>query len=247
MQRATAQLAILGPLIDAGDRYDDAVQRRDELAEARAAIHPYVAEQLLTVLAEEKARVTREHDAAVAERESLKTAGKALVPRRDALIAERAGAGGDRLAEIDRETARQQQSHEERAERRSRYDLRLNEAGLEAVVDARVFYERVAEIAAAIEQNGRIAESIEERQLPLSRRRFALEADRERVETEITERENRRSNVDPRLDAVRTKLCDALGYSVDQVPFAGEFVRSRAGARKNGERRQSACSAASPR
>lgn len=224
VQRATAQLAILVPLVEAGDRYDDAVQRRDELAEARAAIHPYVAEQMLTVLAEERSRVTTEHEAAIAERESLKTASKSIVPRRDALIAERAGAGGDRLAEIDRETARQQQAHDERAERRSRYDLRLNEAGLETVADAQAFYERVAEIAAAIERNGQSAESIEERQLPLSRRRFALEADRDRVETEIAERENRRSNVDPRLDAVRTKLCDALGYPADRVPFAGELI-----------------------
>lgn len=224
VQRATAQLAVLDPLVEAGDRYDSATARRDHLVAARAAIDPYVAEAMLIALAEERERVEHVIEAATGEQDRRRRARHALVPERDRLIAERAGAGGDRLAEIDRELARLGPEFERRSEARARYGLRLEEVGLEDVDDETAFTTRkiAAEQARVRLQDAR--DDIATRQEPLGRRRFELEAARERAEDELRQLEGRRSNLDVPLLRMRDRLCAALGLDESRVPFAGELI-----------------------
>ncbi|MBS1905070.1 MAG: hypothetical protein JST33_00555 [Actinobacteria bacterium] len=222
VQRATAQLAVLDPLVEAGDRYDAATARRDELTESRAAVDPYVAEAMLATLAAEVARVDDATATATAEREQLRAARSAVTPERDRLIAERAGAGGDRLAELERELARLAPELERRAESRARYVLRLEEAGLDDVDDAHGFALRRTEMQSAQESVQTTRAAVAERQDPLGRRRFELETAHARVSAELETAG--RSNFDGGLLDVRDRLCTALGLDEARVPFAGELI-----------------------
>ncbi|WP_206475305.1 ATP-binding protein [Microbacterium sp. KRD172] len=224
VQRATAQLAVLDPLVEAGDRYDAAIDRRDDLTASRAAVDPYVAEAMLVALADESTRVEGARTKAGEQQERMRAARQALVPERDRLIAERAGAGGDRLVEIDRALPRLDEELDRRSEARARYLSRLEDAGLDPVTDAGGFAVRRVDAERARSEADAAREGVGARQEPLGRRRFELDAALTRTNDELAILQGRRSNLDSKLLAVRDRLCAGLGLDEQQVPFAGELI-----------------------
>ncbi|GMA28809.1 ATP-binding protein [Arenivirga flava] len=224
VQRATAQLAILDPLMESGDRYDAAVARHADLVAARRAVDPFVADAMLVALADETTRIDAECVAVWSDQEGRTARRREMVPRRDGLIAERAGAGGDRLTMIDLDLDRLARERERRAENHARHAIRLDEAGLEPVADEASFRERLLEAAQANDGIGLEREALREQQAPLSRRRFEAEAERARLREELAAVDGRRSNLDRRLLQVRERLCTALALEEWQLPFAGELI-----------------------
>lgn len=224
VRRARDQLDSLRPLVATADKYDATSARRAGAVAKRDAVRFYVAERRLLLLTDEMATheatsLARRSDLAEGERRR-----RALGTVRDGLIAERAGAGGDRITALERaaETAGQQEA--ERRDRRTGFDDRVRTAGIAPVVDAAGF--------------AQLTEELGQRQAGVRLRRH--EVDRLREETSVALGDLRRQSEETRaeLDSlagrtsnlpgsqldVRARLCEAVAAPAEELPFAGELL-----------------------
>lgn len=222
--RAREQLEALQPLVATADRYDEALERRAQTEQRRAALRLFIAELRIRLLQEE---ITQNQEGRALQREAERGAEhqrSVLEQARAHLIAERAGAGGDRLGELERELAAAAQQARERRERRTGFDDRVQLAGLTPVQDAagfRALAERLVHTRAQLElrkqdlheqQAGRIAE--------------LNDAKRQSQETraELVSLAGRTSNLPASQVDIRAQLCVDLGLEDSELPFAGELL-----------------------
>jgi uncharacterized protein YPO0396 len=222
--RAREQLAALAPLVTTGDRYDDAVGRRDDAQHQRDAVRLYVAEMRVRLLAaeidaDEEIRAARARDA---ERVGVQL-GEAK-QEREALIAQRAAAGGDRVARLEREAEAARTQADERRERRGRFDAHVANAGLDAVADAESFARLGATVATTrstldarrTELGPQLEQAIAER--------ADLRRQGEQTRAELASLAGRTSNLPASQLDVRAQLRDELGVDEEELPFAGELI-----------------------
>ncbi|SEB48449.1 Uncharacterized protein YPO0396 [Paramicrobacterium humi] len=224
VQRATAQLAHLGPLMAASDRYEAAVNRRDRSTAEREALVPFAAEMTLDVL-------TAAIDAAQAElgaqrdvQADLERTRGSLVTRRESLHAERLGAGGDRLGQIDAEVPVAEELVKQRSDRRARFDDHVHRAGLDAVTDTASFRSRVVDAASARDSARAERVRLNETKNPLVLEHGTLKVQARELDGEIASLKERRNNLPRDLVRVREELRSALDIDVTELPFVGELV-----------------------
>ncbi|MFV4913994.1 ATP-binding protein [Microbacterium lacticum] len=227
VRTAIDQLAVLAPLVAAGDRYDDAAARHAGLTDQRSAVVPYLAERVRELLDGEIGVREGEVTALESQRADVDRRRADLVPIRDRLKLERAGVGGDRLKELDVEIPRAGLERDSRADRRRKYDALLQGAQLAPVEDAADFLSRSEEAQLL---RGRLDErlgALKDRRDPLFVQRTDLRRSRTAAQEEIDRLRDGRSNVGRDLDRVRAALCDALDLDTDELPFAGELLDVR--------------------
>ncbi|MGB6056778.1 MAG: SbcC/MukB-like Walker B domain-containing protein, partial [Microthrixaceae bacterium] len=218
------QLAALEPLVEAAVAYDDATERRTGYEHQSDAVRFYIAELRSRLLAAEIAQHQGERRDATQELLRLDEQEIHLGSERDGLITERAGAGGDRIGELERLEQVARADIETRRSKLGRYSDLLVTADLNPVGDANGF--------------ARAANSANERGSSLAgelQNLDELHADhmvrRNQVSSEITETtqdleslRGRRSNLPRNLLEVRDALCRDLRVDADDLPFAGELI-----------------------
>ncbi|GAB3850173.1 hypothetical protein GCM10029963_35980 [Micromonospora andamanensis] len=131
--KAREQLAELHPLLDACDAYDGHEAQIASLDAQRSALPYFCARGKAELF---RAEVTTHSSALAAEQAALagvKGRIAELGQRRDRLTLERAGHGGDRVAELERQVSETETAREERRRRFDRYAGLLAEAGLAPV------------------------------------------------------------------------------------------------------------------
>ncbi|MFP5321673.1 MAG: ATP-binding protein, partial [Acidimicrobiia bacterium] len=146
--RAREQLAALEPLVAAADAYDEASAQRTEFEHQRDAVRFYIAELRSQLLDDEISEYENQRSRAERDLEELEEEAGLLGLRRDALIADRARAGGDRIGELERIESEAQGDVQQRRERHSQYARLLETAGLDPVSDVAGFT-RAGEAASA--------------------------------------------------------------------------------------------------
>ncbi|QTX04957.1 ATP-binding protein [Agromyces archimandritae] len=224
VRRAGQQLELLGPLIAAADRFDDAAARHGEHLLDRDSVVPYVSERLVDLLTSAIDEETAALDELDVRRSESVAAREALVPERTRLTLARVGVGGDRLRELERDIPRAADLHDERVERRRIFALRLTDAGLAPVETGEEFRERRADAARAEDDAAAAAASLKQRRDPLFEQRAELRRGRKSLADERDGLELRRNNLPAELDAVRRRMTEALGLDGDDLPFAGELL-----------------------
>lgn len=222
--RAREQLAALDPVVAAAGAYDDATERRTLLQNQHDAIRFYMAELRSGLLEKEIAQYRKDRSLAEHELQQLGARAAGLGHRRDALITERAGAGGDRIAELERVERTARAEAESRRDKRGRYAELLVTAGLDPVSDELGFKR-------ALEATASLGVSLADQQQGLDSRHGDQLFDREKLSRAIGETNDdlvslrsRRSNLPRKLLEVRSAMCDDLGLDIDDLPFAGELV-----------------------
>lgn len=222
--RAREQLAALEPLVEAAHAYDDATERRAQFQHEGDAVRFYIAE-LRSGLLEVEIEQHRE-DRIRAEQELARLGEQAtgVGRRRDALITERAGAGGDRITELERIASVARADVESRRVKAGRYAELLAAAGMDPAGDEPGFVR-------ALEEAGALGSSLADQLQGLDGRHGDRMFDRERLSRVIEETNNdleslrgRRSNLPRKLLEVRSAMCGDLGLQIDDLPFAGELV-----------------------
>ena len=134
--KAREQLDVLTPLVATADQYDAAVAESQALETQRASVRLFIAELHAELLDEE---ITAHDDEVVAltlSRADAQHRLQVLSADRDRLIEERAGAGGDRIAELERVARDASAEAQDRLRRRSAFDEALRTAGQGPVDDA---------------------------------------------------------------------------------------------------------------
>lgn len=222
--RAREQLAALEPLVEAAVAYDDATERRTRFENQHDAVRFYIAELRSQLLAAEIAEHETQRSRAAEELVLLDEQETHLGGERDALITERAGAGGDRIGELERVEQDARADIEARRTKHGRYTERLAAAGLDPVTDAHGF-------ARAAKAADTLRSSLADQQQALDQQRADHLVKRNQVNQEIGETtedldslRGRRSNLPRNLLDARATMCGDLRLDADDVPFAGELI-----------------------
>jgi uncharacterized protein YPO0396 len=227
VRRAKDQLAALDPLVALCDRHDDAAARRTAAERQRDAVRTYVSELAIRLLGEELARHDATRQARRDEAADVARQRDDLVPQRDALIEERAVAGGDRLGELERSIAEWRAREGERRDRRARFAALLEAAGLHGADDAASFADRRIEaqqLAGTVLERGR---ELDEAHAGHRARRETIDQAGVELRAELQSLAARRSNLPRASLLLRERLCADLGLDAAELPFAGELIDVR--------------------
>lgn len=224
VRRATDQLQLLGPLIEASDRYDAAMARRNRHAQERDALVVFIAELTLEVLADALRASEHALSEAEAERDEMQCERAALAPRREALQAERIGAGGDRIGALDAAIPEAEKHLAQRTRKRDRYDELIAESGLAPVDNAEAFRSRAQEVHAAKGHLEAKQRELSGEKDPLALEHRDLKQQSRTIADEISSLEARRNNLPQRLVDIRRDLSVNLGVAEEELPFAGELI-----------------------
>jgi uncharacterized protein YPO0396 len=224
VKRAREQLAALGPLVATGAKYDAALTRRAATEQQRDAVRLFVAELRMRLLDSEIDGQLRVRGQRAAEASDAAARQALLVQEREGLIAARAQAGGDRVGELERQAEDHRRTAETRRGRRERFDARLSDAGLPAVVDATGFGAltvRLPELAATAVAD---REGLDHRFVEVSGRLRDLETAGNETRAELVSLAGRTSNLPSGQLDLRAQLCHDLDIAEAELPFAGELL-----------------------
>lgn len=224
VSRAREQLEALRPLVATSDRYDDALARRGDLEQQRDAARLYFAELRIGLLSAEIEANTQLRDECANQIRVRREATEGLAREREDLITARAGADGNRVAELERLADEATTQAAQRRERRSRFDSRVSDAGLNAVPDSIGF----SALAAVVREQSTIVAAaqagLDDKVAELTGRRQEWRRLGEETRAELASLASRTSNLPSSQLAVRRQLCHDLDLSDDDVPFAGELL-----------------------
>ncbi len=224
VKRAREQLEALDPVVVTAAKYDAALAQRESLEHERSAVRLFIAELRSGLFGDEIAALESEGLGLLKEQDAAKAHQQKLKHEHDALIEERAKAGGDRIGELERLAEEARAQAQSRRHARTRFDGAIADAELEPVACAEDF---AALSAVASTERSR-----------LTAEKGALDADtvdaigRERelqrqcglISEELASLEQRTSNLPVEQVEVRAELCAALGLTPDDLPYAGELL-----------------------
>lgn len=224
VKRAREQLEALEPIAVTAAKYDAALAERGDLTQERSAVSLFIAELRTGLFADEIAELDRMGAALLGEQDDAKARQRSLTGQREALIEERAKAGGDRIGDLERLAGEARTQAEKRRDARTLFDSAVGQAGLDPVTGAAQFAELTALLPAERTRrtddkrvlDATIAETIGQDK-DLQRRCEALAA-------ELASLENRTSNLPVEQVDVRGELCDDLGLTPEDLPYAGELL-----------------------
>lgn len=224
VKRAREQLEALDPVATTAAKYDAALAERDATERERAAVRVFIAELRSSLLAHEIDRLEAEGKRLWAEQDDAKERQRSLSDDREALIEERATAGGDRIGELERLAREARRQAEERREARTLFDAVLSDAGLESISGSDDFAALTSVVT-----NERPKLTDEKRTLDGAgaeaiAREKEFERRRDDVSEELTSLEERTSNLPAAQVEVRAQMCNDLRLTPDDLPYAGELL-----------------------
>ncbi|MPZ73963.1 MAG: hypothetical protein GEU74_12160 [Nitriliruptorales bacterium] len=224
---ARAQLDELGPLLADCDAYDALGAEIAALEAQRAALPFFCAERKAGVLDRRVGELAQDVAANRREltgRDELLTE---LAGRREALVLERAGHGGDRLGELERQIDESDKVRVERQRRADRFNDLLREAELPIVERTEQFDTRLAEVARTAEQADTLDADLRNRATDVAVDQKDVKRESDEVNAELVSLRSRRSSIPARSLELREWLCDELGLDEQTLPFAGELIQVR--------------------
>lgn len=229
VRKAQDQLAELAPLLEECDTYDKLGVEIGSLKNQRDALPFYFAERKAHLLTNHIDALTDEIERQDEKLSQIKISLGKLHDRKDELTLQRAGFGGDRISEIERQLKDEADKRHERSTRFNRFHTLLTEAGLRPVEGAEQFAVRRRDITSGVdaldERQANLQNALAELAVDLNR----LNEESQEVNAELHSLQNRRSNIPKRSLDVRERLCAELGIDESEVPFAGELIQVRAG------------------
>jgi uncharacterized protein YPO0396 len=224
VQRAQSQLAALTPLLKDCNAYDAVNDEIKALNAQREALKYYFADAKAELLGGLLENLSSERTGLTVQRDGLDEQLKGLRERETQLRVDRAGHGGNRLTDIERQMEEGEKTRAARMARAQRFGALLNEAGLDPVQTAVQFAARRAEITTA---HGRASEAAEDCQRglkDLAGDERPLREESEKVSAELRSLREHKSNVPKRNLDIRRVLCQELKLTEAALPFAGELI-----------------------
>jgi uncharacterized protein YPO0396 len=224
VQRAQAQLAALTPLLKDCDAYDTVHSQISALNSQREALKYYFADAKAELLDGSLKELSSEQTGLTLQRDGLEEQLKGLRERETQLRVERAGHGGNRLAEIERQIDAEDKTRTARMARAQRFGHLLDEAGLDQVQTAEQFAARRGEITAAHQRASQAADDCQKRLKDIAGDERPLREQAEKVNAELRSLRERKNNIPKRNLDIRRLLCQELQLTESALPFAGELI-----------------------
>ncbi len=224
VRRAREQLASLEPIVITGAKYDSALAERELLERERGAVRLFIAELRSGLLAEELARLAVEGRRLWQEQDAAKLRQQELAGEREALIEQRARAGGDRIGELERLARDAHSQAEQRQRSRTLFDAALRDAGFGQISDSEAFSALAALVSMERSRLATRKRDIDAASVDGIGREREIQRDCDRVTAELASLEQRTSNLPIEQVEVRAQLIGDLGLTPDDLPYAGELL-----------------------
>ncbi len=224
---AKRQVSLLEPLVADCARHGELIESIEHLRGCRDALRNYFAVLKQGLLNERLARLEADLQRQGDRVERL--AANRDSQRREVEDIRRAIAesGGDRIDSLAAEIGRLEQERDRAREKAGRYRelaASLNEA---AATDEPEFLrqrERFMQLENVLDDSSdRLRNRLTEDNVTA----HGLQAELDELQREIEGLESRRSNIPERQVALRRRLCRALGFAEEHLPFAGELLQVR--------------------
>nr|MDQ2815465.1 AAA family ATPase [Actinomycetota bacterium] len=225
--RAQAQLGTLTPLLKDCDAYDAVTAQVATLIAQRHALKYYFADHKARLLDGLLASLDAERFRLTAHRDGLDDRLADLRTRETSLQVERAGHGGNRLAELERQIEENGRTRDARQDRYQNFAGLLGQAGLDPVETAEHFAARRQQITAARSIADTELADAQNELADARAGRHRLDADAAEVNAELRSLRERKSNIPKRQLDLRALLGRELGLVADTLPFAGELIAVR--------------------
>ncbi len=224
VKRAREQLEALMPLVATSERYDEVLSRRFELERQRDAVRLFIAELRVHLLTKEISNHEAVRDGRARAAAEAKAAYEALVLEREALITERAAAGGDRVSQLEQEASAARGQATERRRRRADFDALTRTAGLPDIADAVTFDSLPRAVATVRRELETQLHTVDEELEASISVRGELRRAGDETRAELVSLATRKNNLPAAQLDVRTQLCADLGINDSELPFAGELL-----------------------
>jgi len=225
VRRARDQLEALGPLLADCDEYDRLGDQEAELTARAGAVRYFVAENTAIHLRGE----LRQLDVRLAEAgrraDGHEGRARALREEEKTLELRRAGLGGGRLGEIEREITRLTAERGDRAKRAALFDARVTELELDPVHDEAGFDDRRREFEDLADTLAQRRGRLDAERTELEVRRAAVTAESTQLRNEIASLRRQRGNIPAGSLELRARLCAETGLDPAGLPFAGELIQ----------------------
>ncbi len=224
VKRAREQLASLEPIVVTAAKYDTALAEREALEQERAAVPLFIAELRSGLLAEEIALLAVEGQRLWREQDAAKVRQQELDGDREALIEERARAGGDRIGELERLARDAHLQAQQRRQSRTLFDAAVGEAGFEPILDSEAFASLTTLVSAERPRLADRKRDIDAASVDAIGRERENVGESDRLTAELASLEQRTSNLPIEQVEVRAQLCEELGLTPDDLPYPGELL-----------------------
>jgi uncharacterized protein YPO0396 len=228
VRRAQAQLDLLGPLLTDCGAHDQASAGVADLTGQRDALRFFFAERKAGLLEQQIAGLEEDKAGREQELKRLKAAVGGLRTEETRLTLERAGHGGNRLAEIERELTDTAAARDARQDKAGRYGELLERAGMDPVATAEQFAARQRQIAAAAAAVTQEQADSQNRLTEAAVEAKSLDGEAAELNAELRSLRSRQSSIPKRSLDLRAALCEQLGLAGPDLPFAGELIQVRA-------------------
>ncbi|BCJ37141.1 ATP-binding protein [Actinocatenispora thailandica] len=225
--QARDQLALLDPLLGDCDKHEKAAGQIAEFDAQREAIRYYTADLQERL---HGAEIDRQN-ATMAQLESAGAACAAqlgeLDRERDALLAERAGHGGTRLAQIEHLMQSCGQQRDERRKHAERMAALAGQVELPEPDSAEQFAVFRRSVADERQSTAKRREQIQQDQTDAQLAVRELTSTVDEINAELRSLRQRRNNIPAWLVALRARIGAELNVPDDRLPFAGELIQVR--------------------
>jgi uncharacterized protein YPO0396 len=227
VQRAQAQLALLSPLLKELDAHDAVDEELRTLADQRDALPYYFADIKARLLDVSLTSLAKQRDKLAAEQGALTTVLKGLRKQETDLQVQRAGHGGNQLADIERQISDSEAVQDTRHARALAFGDLLRQAGLDPVVTSEHFTDRRGQVTAAADMTKQALSDSQNALTDATVVKRDLDEQAGDVNRELLSLRSRKSNIPARDLALRQRLCAELRIGEDNLPFAGELIKVR--------------------
>ncbi len=225
--KARAQLTALQPLLADCDQYEALGQQIHGLSNERAALPFYLANLKQDLLRTQIAAVDEDLRGRADELAAVTDRLADLRSTASRLEVERAGHGGHRLAEIEREIAAASLQRDQRQLTDQRFAGQLADAGLAPVGSLVQFTDRRTEIASALLRTDEELAGFHHQSTALAVEKSDLDAQAAELGAELASLHERRNNIPRASLELRALLARSLQIGEDELPFAGELIAVR--------------------
>lgn len=224
VKRAREQLETLQPIVDTAAKYDAALAERDGLELERSAVRLFITELRSGLLADEIARLEADGADLWTQQDTAESEQRKLNHEREALIEERAKVGGDRIGELERLVDEARVQAETRRHTRTLFEAAVADAELEPVADNVAFSAMAALVAAERPRLTTAKRDLDAATVDAIGRERECQRKSDGITAEIASLEQRTNNLPHEQVAVRAELCEALGLTPEDLPYAGELL-----------------------
>jgi uncharacterized protein YPO0396 len=228
VRRAQAQILALGPLLADCDACDRITADIDAATAQRSASRFFFAEAKAGLLEGQIQNLDTERAGLLATLKQLDDRLAELRDKDTSLNLQRAGHGGNRIAELERMISAAETTCDQRMANAERFGKLLAQVDLEAVETAERFAVCRRQVAAA-------RSGLEQAQADFQNRLMELGGDKKKlgeqageVNAELRSLRSRKSNIPLVNLGIRDLLCAELGLAGSALPFAGELIAVRA-------------------